>query len=104
MSRGVLMYAHNNPEIDYLRIACANALMVKKNLKVPVTLVTDANTLAWAEKSLDKDFLNNCFDKIIEVEFNGSFKNKRNFGDTSFNTKSLQFYNCNHWEAYELTP
>ena len=33
MTRGVLMYAHNNNEIDYFKIACANALMVQKNLR-----------------------------------------------------------------------
>lgn len=104
MSRGVLMYAHNNSEIDYFKIACANALMAKKNLKVPVTLVTDEGTLGWGKKSLGEDFVNECFDNIIEVNRNYDFQNMRNFSDTSFSVKPLQFYNCNHWEAYELSP
>ena len=104
MTRGVLMYAHNNPEIDYLKIACANALLVKKNLKVPVALVTDSGTIEWGKKSLTEEFINACFDNIIVVDKNYSFNNNRNYADTSYNTKSLQFYNCNHWEAYELSP
>lgn len=104
MTRGVLMYAHNNTEIDYIRIACANALMVKKNLKVPVTLVTDSGTLGWAKKDLGEEFVNDCFEKIIEVNRNYKFNNMRNFSDTSYSSKSIQFYNCNHWEAYDLSP
>jgi hypothetical protein len=98
------MYAHNNSEIDYFKIACANALMVKKNLKVPVTLVTDKGTIGWGRKSLGEDFVNECFDNIIEVNRNYDFQNMRNFSDTSFSVKPLQFYNCNHWEAYDLSP
>ena len=104
MTRGVLMYAHNNTEIDYVRIACANALMIKKNLGVPVALVTDSGSLAWAKKSLGELFVSSCFDYIIEVNKNQEFKNSRTYSDTSYNTKTLLFYNANHWQAYELTP
>lgn len=98
------MYAHNNTEIDYFKIACANALMVKKNLNVPVTLVTDEGTIGWGRKALGENLVNECFDEVIVVERNYQFDNKRNFSDTSYSTKTLQFYNCNHWEAYELSP
>ncbi len=104
MSRGVLMYAHNNSEIDYFKIACANALMVQKNLQVPVTVVTDEGTLKWSKKTLGEDFVNSCFEKIIIVDRDYKFKNQRTYMDTSFSTKPLQFYNCNHWQAYELSP
>jgi hypothetical protein len=104
MSRGVLMYAHNNSEIDYFKIACANALMVQKNLQVPVTVVTDEGTLSWSKKSLGEDFINSCFEKIVIVDRDHKFRNQRPYADTSFSTKSLQFYNCNHWQAYELSP
>ena len=104
MSRGVIITAHNNAEIDYINIAYINALMVRKNLKVPVTLVTDSGTLSWAKTSIGEDNLNNCFDNIIEVDRNYTFDNLRNFSDTSYSTKSLQFYNCRHWMIYELSP
>jgi hypothetical protein len=104
MSRGVLMYAHNNSEIDYFKIACANALMVKKNLNVPVTIVTDEGTVGWGKKALGEEFVNSCFDNIVLVDKKHNYENSRAYNDTSFSTKSLQFYNCNHWEAYDLTP
>lgn len=104
MSRGVLMYAHNNSEIDYFKIACANALMVQKNLGVPVTLVSDEGTVSWGRKSLGDEFVDSCFEQIIFVKRDYQFENTRHFSDTSYSTKPLQFYNCNHWEAYGLSP
>lgn len=104
MSRGVLMFAHNNTEIDYFKIACANALMVKKNLNVPVTLVSDSGTADWGRSALGEDFVNSCFEEIIEVGRDWMFKNTRNFSDTTYSTKSLQFYNSGHGQAYKLSP
>jgi hypothetical protein len=104
MSKGVLMYAYNNPEIDYFKIACANALMIRKNLQVPVSIVTDEGSVNWAKEALTEEFVNHCFEHIIIVTKNYGFKNEKNFNDTSYNSKSLQFYNCNHWEAYKLSP
>jgi hypothetical protein len=104
MSRGVLMYAHNNSEIDYFKIACANALMVQRNLQVPVTVVTDEGTLGWSKKSLGEEFINSCFEKVIVVDRDYTFNNLRTYSDTSYSQKPLQFYNANHWQAYELSP
>ena len=48
MSRGVLIFAHNNEGIDYVKIACANALMIRKNMDVDgITLVTDDTSLNY---------------------------------------------------------
>lgn len=98
------MYAYNNSELDYFRIACANALMVQKNLGVPITIVTDEGTLNYSKKVLGQELLDQCFENIILSDRVWSFDNKRNFSDTSNSIKTLQFYNCNHWEAYNLSP
>ncbi len=98
------MYAHNNSEIDYFKVACANALMVQKNLKVPVTVITDKNTLSNSTDLLGIDFINQCFHNVITVESKELFINTRNYADADQPTKSLQFYNCSHWRAYELSP
>lgn len=98
------MYAHNNTEIDYFKIACANALMVQRNLGVPVTLVTDEGTVDWGRKALGEELVHQCFERVITVDRNYKFNNPRNFSDTVYSTKNLQFYNCNHWAAYDLSP
>ena len=42
MSKGILMYALNNEQIDYTEIAVYAAKQAKKHLNVPIALVTDS--------------------------------------------------------------
>lgn len=106
MSKGALIFAHNNKEIDYIKIACINSLMIQKNLNVGVTLITDKGTLEWAVESMGQEFLDKCFEyiKIEERDYVFQTKNIRLYRDTVYNTDYLPFYNCNHWMAYDLTP
>lgn len=102
MSKGVLLFAFNNHEIDYIRIAYVNALMIRYNLSVPVTLVTSNGDHEWARRSIP-DF-DDAFNNIIEISNHCGDTNTRVYRDTSFNSKELPFYNGNHWLAYELSP
>lgn len=106
MSKGALIFAHNNTEIDYVKIACINALMIQKNLNIPVSLITDNSTYDWSISSLGRRFLDKCFDNIIVKERDYVYNNKniRLYRDTVFSTKPLPFYNCDHWMAYDLSP
>lgn len=106
MSRGVLMFAHNNTEIDYFKIALVNALMVRENLKVPVTVVTDNDTLEWARKTYDNDLIDLAFENIIASDRDYTFDrtNVRIYRDTQSKSEKLPFHNCNHWQAYDLSP
>ena len=45
-SRGVLLFAFNTSKIDYVKIACRSARLVKHTLDLPVTLVTEQGTVA----------------------------------------------------------
>lgn len=106
-SRGVIMFAHNNEEIDYFKIACINALMVRKNLKTEhVSIVTDEHTLSWGIQSLGIEFINKCFEHVIvqDRDYVYQTKNIRLYKDTVYSTKQLPFYNCDHWLAYDLSP
>ena len=104
--RGVLMFAHNNPEIDYFRVACANALMVQKNLNVPVAIFTDEGTYNWSVKTLGQEFIDKCFKYVIikDRDYVYQQNNPRTYNDTMFSSKMLPFYNCNHWMAYNASP
>ena len=106
MSKGAIIFAHNNAEIDYIKIAATNALMIKHNLDISVSLITDEGTIGWAKKSLGQELLDECFDNIIlsEKEYVYSQNNQKIFRDTNYSTKQLGFYNCDHWMAYDLSP
>ena len=105
--RGVIMFAHNNSEIDYFRLAVVNAFLIQKNLGVKnVTVVTDPHSLKYGEKTLGKKLIKKAINNIVLVSKDKEFKrkNQRLFKDTSHNAKRLEFYNANRCDAYELSP
>ena len=52
------MFAHNNSEIDYFRLAVVNALLIQKNTGVKnITVVTDPHSLKQGEKTLGKKLI-----------------------------------------------
>ena len=68
MSTGVLLYCSNTPTYDYHRVAERCVELIKKNLKLEITMVTDAETY---KKFKPLGFINY---KLIEPELG----NKRN--------------------------
>ena len=105
--KGVIMFAHNNSEIDYFRLAVVNALLVQKNLGIKnITVVTDPHSLSYGEKTLGKKLIKKAINNIIVVNKDKEFKrkNQRLFKDTSHTAKRLEFYNANRCDAYELSP
>ena len=106
-TRGVIMFAHNNTEIDYFRLAVVNALLVQKNLGIKnVTVVTDPHSLKQGEKTLGKRLIKKAINNIIVIEKDKKFKslNQRLYKDTSHTAKYLPFYNVNRCDAYKLSP
>lgn len=102
MTRGVLIFAHNSPEIDYGLMAIISGGLAKKNLNLPVSLVTDKGTLDWMEESGSLNKAKDIFDKIIEVE-RPYTKNVRRLHD-GFESKNIPFLNNNRYNAYNLSP
>ena len=60
MNKGCLIFAYNG-DIDYGSQAVLAAKLVNKHLKVPVSVVTNADTLS----SISEKFKNLPFDKVI---------------------------------------
>ena len=105
--KGILMFAHNNSEIDYFRLAVVNSLLIQKNLGIKnITVVTDPFSLKHAEKSLGKRLIKKAINNLVVVEKDKKFKEKnlRLYKDTSHNAKHLQFYNVNRCDAYDISP
>lgn len=106
-TKGFLMFAHNNEEIDYLRLAIVNALLIQKNTGIKnITVVTDPHSLKHNEKTLGKRFIKKAINNIIVVEKDKNFKrqNLRLYKDTSHTSKYLPFYNVNRCDAYDISP
>jgi hypothetical protein len=102
MKNGVLLIAHNSDEIDYGLMAIISGTLAKKNLKVPVSLITDKWTLNWIKESNLEDTAENLFDKIIITD-KPNTANTRILHD-GFDSKTVPFVNTNRSKVWELTP
>lgn len=102
MTKGALIFAHNNRDIDYALMSLISARLVKKHLNIPVSLVTDSSTLEWCKTANTYDQLKDTFDKIIEVE-RPQTDNMRNLHD-GIHSKQVPFVNANRSNAYSLSP
>lgn len=104
MSKGVLLFAHNNKEIDYSKMAYICALYVKKNLKVPVSLVTDIGTKRYLE-NYNKIDPSKVFDKVILSDHIRLETNQpRRYYDGSLEYKKADFKNAHRAWAYDFSP
>lgn len=99
MKNGCLLFAHNG-DIDYGSQAVLAAVLVKKYLKVPVSLVSDYQTI----KDINSKFKNLPFDSIIEIDKPNNANQRRLYDQQSKNYKLFSFINGNRYSAYNLTP
>jgi len=98
MSKGVLLIANNNADIDYVSQACYSAKRIKKHLKLPVSLVTDSPDLF---KTTYKKYRRR-FDKIIS--YKDDLISTRMYKDGALFSNTLDFKNTSRVSSYDLTP
>lgn len=102
MKKGILIFAHNNRNVDYALMSIVSASLAKKHLNVPVSLVTDPSTIEWMKESKIFDKAKEVFENIIEVD-RPETSNQRKLHDGS-NELVVPFVNSNRSLAWELTP
>jgi hypothetical protein len=93
-SKGILIYAHNNELIDYIKLAAVSSQLATHHLNLPVSLVTDTLSLNNTAV-LD---IKNYFEHIILVD-SPNITNKRIVNNTI-----CSFLNSNRSSAWNLTP
>ena len=98
MTRGVLIFAQNNSDIDYAKIAVFAAARVKKYLNVPVSLVTDSMDWLLASQPHAKE----VFDKIIPIWVDTT--QTRKFFDGTLSSRKLVWKNLSRFDCYRLSP
>jgi hypothetical protein len=102
MNKGVLIYAHNSKEIDYLDLAIVSGHLAKKNLQVPISLVTDGNTFEWAKNSGKLPEVESIFEKIIFSDDYTQDKKRRLHDGNDYS--DVLFLNGDRYNAWNLTP
>ena len=86
-SKGVLLFAFNSKRVDYVAITDQTSRLIKKNLNLPVTIVTDID----ADPKFDYDHIIRVDSKTGNVRFDR-------------NQKTYEWKNFDRYRAYELSP
>lgn len=89
MSKGIVIFAYNS-KLDYVSIATIAARLAKKQLKLPVTLITDTE---------DVDY--DVFDNVIIQQSNSRGQRVFKFANR---TERTVWHNQNRSNVYELSP
>lgn len=97
MSQGIIIFAQNNADVDYIKLATFSAQQAKKHLDLPVSLITDSRS--WLETSQP----DHPFDQVIDVEYTVTAQRKK-FYDGALTSKSLEWKNFARNRAYDLSP
>jgi hypothetical protein len=87
MTAGAVIFAFNNQEIDYVKLASWSAKNINRHLDLPVCLVTDSDTVLEG------------FDKIIQVPTPNA--GIRYFEDIK---TTVEWKNTNRADVFELSP
>lgn len=91
MKQGVLLYALNNEQIDYVEIAYNAARQAKKYLKLPVTIVTDSADWLYQKYPNYKE----VFDMVIKIVHETTVENWQS--NKYYGVGSLAFHNGTIW-------
>lgn len=95
MSKGVVLFALNNKEISYIKLAEFAASRAKKFLNAPVSLITDDKSANYISNA-------HPFDRVLLIEEDTSYYS-RTFRDGNENKKDL-WKNSHRHAVYSLTP
>ena len=97
MTKGVLLFANNNEQVDYVKQAIFCAKRVKKYTNLDVTLVTDSS-----EQLEQYKFYTKYIDKIITVPKAIESQQKKFFDGESYIYASWK--NFSRTTCYDITP
>lgn len=101
---GFMMFAYNNEQLDYTRLALMAAAAVKKHMPdQPVVLVTNQNSLDHCYRMHGSDLMAKCWNDVI-ITAPEYQQNIRLHHDGAYNSFNAQFTNTNKHDIYNLTP
>jgi hypothetical protein len=101
--KGICFFAYNNDQLDYIKMALVAGKYAKKNLKLPVCLITDEGGESYLYESQSKEQINQVFDYVVIT--NDKMKNnRRRHFDSPWTTFAAQFSNSNKHKIFQYSP
>lgn len=101
--KGICFFAYNNDQLDYVMMALTAGKYAKKNLQLPICLITDEGSSNWLEESQPKDVIDKVFDYIVITDDTMKKNNRRHY-DSPWTTFAAQFNNSNKHKIYKYSP
>ncbi|NBP58834.1 hypothetical protein EBU71_20275, partial [bacterium] len=96
------LYVSGKGYSEKIKYQLVNWEGVKKNLQIPVSLITDESTVSWMKEDGTWDLSEKIFDKIILTE-RPKTENYRNLNDGNEHD-NVPFVNSNRYSVWNLTP
>lgn len=96
MTKGVVLFAHNNSQIDYIKLAINSAKRIHSFLELPVSLITDSSSIENCD-GLD------IFENIITTHLDEN-SNTKYFYDGIDKSVNLSWNNLSRSTCYDLSP
>ena len=101
--KGICFFAYNNDQLDYIKMALVASRYAKKNLKLPVCLITDEGGESYLYESQSKEQINQVFDYVVIT--NDTMKsNRRRHFDSPWTEFAAQFSNSNKHKIFQYSP
>ncbi len=103
-TKGFLLHAFGNKDLDYGKLAICCALSIKSNLKNNnVTVLIDKGTKEWIYSQVSKTIINKAFDQIIISDEKFRSGKRRHF-DSPWLTFKAEFNNQPRVLSYKYSP
>lgn len=99
MSKGVLLFANNNSNIDYIKQAVFCAKKIKEHLNLDVALCTDNPAYLISKYPFYKKYI----DTVIEHTIKEAHQTRK-FHDGTMSHRSLVWNNFTRSNAWDITP
>jgi len=103
-TKGFMMFAYNNDQLDYTQLGIVAAYAVKKYMPTyPIVLVTNQVSLDRCRKDYGEEMMNAAWDNIILTD-PAYEQNMRVHNDGAYYSFNAQFTNTNKHDIYNLSP
>tara|TARA_R110000851_G_scaffold83052_1_gene181589 strand:+ start:1090 stop:1983 length:894 start_codon:yes stop_codon:yes gene_type:complete len=101
---GIVLFAYNTPEINYIKLAIIAARYAKRAMpSKPVCLITDNSTWEYVKQTSIGAQATDAFDQVVLTD--GNFKhNKRVHYDSPYTNFVTDFKNTNKHKVIDYTP
>lgn len=103
---GVCVFAYNNDQLDYVKMAMIAALYAKRNLSESnndVTLITSKGDWEWLQQSQPEAVVSRAFDNVV-LTTDELKQNERTHYDSPWTKFKTQFNNSNKHKVWEYSP